>query len=135
MHPVIYDISQTMIQYCYVEQGQYTEANQRFEYALGKTSFGENIEQIRYRLQEGLRLCKVKMNRKSEVALFSYSRGFGDGPRNFEPWSSDEDDTRTDTASPNFHTTPTRGRLSVIIFNVHLPPLHGGSSAVLGSNS
>ncbi|GFW23571.1 hypothetical protein TNCV_3806681 [Trichonephila clavipes] len=23
----------------------------------------------------------------------SYSRAFGDGPRNFEPWSSDQDDT------------------------------------------
>ncbi|GFW95343.1 uncharacterized protein TNCV_2970651 [Trichonephila clavipes] len=23
----------------------------------------------------------------------SYSRAFGDGPRNFEPWSSDENDT------------------------------------------
>ncbi|GFY40968.1 hypothetical protein TNIN_365361 [Trichonephila inaurata madagascariensis] len=52
-----------------LKQGQYTEANQRFEYALGKTSFGENIEQIRNRLQEGLRLCKVKMNRKSEVEI------------------------------------------------------------------
>ncbi|GFX33098.1 hypothetical protein TNCV_5042661 [Trichonephila clavipes] len=27
------------------------------------------------------------------VALFSYSRAFGDGPRSFELWSSDEDDT------------------------------------------
>ncbi|GFV56777.1 hypothetical protein TNCV_153191 [Trichonephila clavipes] len=32
-------------------------------------------------------------------------------PRNFEPWSSDEDDTGAGTLSPNFHTTPTRGRL------------------------
>ncbi|GFY34597.1 hypothetical protein TNCV_1372881 [Trichonephila clavipes] len=27
------------------------------------------------------------------VALFSYTRAFGDGPRYFEPWSSDVDDT------------------------------------------
>ncbi|GFV22974.1 hypothetical protein TNCV_1534091 [Trichonephila clavipes] len=27
------------------------------------------------------------------VALFSCTRAFGDGPRNFEPWSSDVDDT------------------------------------------
>ncbi|GFX50753.1 hypothetical protein TNCV_2723371 [Trichonephila clavipes] len=27
------------------------------------------------------------------VALFSYTRAFGDGPHNFEPWSSDVDDT------------------------------------------
>ncbi|GFV86717.1 hypothetical protein TNCV_3964471 [Trichonephila clavipes] len=25
--------------------------------------------------------------------LTCYTRAFGDGPRNFEPWSSDEDDT------------------------------------------
>ncbi|GFU32105.1 hypothetical protein TNCV_3833461 [Trichonephila clavipes] len=27
------------------------------------------------------------------VALFSYTRAFGDGPRSFEPWSSGVDDT------------------------------------------
>ncbi|GFS54795.1 hypothetical protein TNCV_3575461 [Trichonephila clavipes] len=27
------------------------------------------------------------------VALFSYTRASGDGPRNFESWSSDVDDT------------------------------------------
>ncbi|GFW37962.1 hypothetical protein TNCV_4631631 [Trichonephila clavipes] len=27
------------------------------------------------------------------VALFSYTRAFGDGPRHLEPWSSDVDDT------------------------------------------
>ncbi|GFS98356.1 hypothetical protein TNCV_2208821 [Trichonephila clavipes] len=27
------------------------------------------------------------------VVLFSYTRAFGDGPRNFEPWSSGVDDT------------------------------------------
>ncbi|GFW78726.1 hypothetical protein TNCV_4261491 [Trichonephila clavipes] len=30
---------------------------------------------------------------RSGAALFSYTRAFGDGPRNFEPWSSDVDDT------------------------------------------
>ncbi|GFX39610.1 hypothetical protein TNCV_2103541 [Trichonephila clavipes] len=39
-------------------------------------------------------------------------RAFGDGPRNFEPWSSDEDDTRVGTPSPNYHTSPMGGRLS-----------------------
>ncbi|GFU65730.1 hypothetical protein TNCV_5058641 [Trichonephila clavipes] len=33
---------------------------------------------------------------------FYCSRTFGDGPRHFEPWSSDE----AGTPSPNFHTTP-----------------------------
>ncbi|GFV01415.1 DDE_3 domain-containing protein [Trichonephila clavipes] len=27
------------------------------------------------------------------TSLFSYTRAFGDVPRNFEPWSSDVDDT------------------------------------------
>ncbi|GFU77408.1 ATP-binding cassette sub-family A member 1 [Trichonephila clavipes] len=38
-----------------------------------------------------------------------YMRAFGDGPCNFEPWSSDEDHTRAGTPSPNYHTTPTGG--------------------------
>ncbi|GFW67438.1 hypothetical protein TNCV_3391091 [Trichonephila clavipes] len=32
--------------------------------------------------------------------ILSYTRAFGDGPRNFEPWSSDVDDTRAGTTSP-----------------------------------
>ncbi|GFW82775.1 hypothetical protein TNCV_3493451 [Trichonephila clavipes] len=36
----------------------------------------------------------------------SFTRAFGDGSRNLEPWSSDE------APSPNYHTTPTEGRLS-----------------------
>ncbi|GBL92757.1 hypothetical protein AVEN_213694-1 [Araneus ventricosus] len=40
---------------------------------------------------------------------FAATRGlFWDGPRNFEPRSDDEDDT----PSPNFHATPTGGRLA-----------------------
>ncbi|GFT35488.1 hypothetical protein TNCV_1989911, partial [Trichonephila clavipes] len=35
-----------------------------------------------------------------------YSEAFGDGPRDFEPCFSDEDDTRARTTSPNYHTTP-----------------------------
>ncbi|GBN98685.1 hypothetical protein AVEN_137680-1 [Araneus ventricosus] len=37
---------------------------------------------------------------------------FWDGPRNFEPWSLDEDDTWVGIPSPNFHATPTGGRLT-----------------------
>ncbi|GFU53138.1 hypothetical protein TNCV_3023611 [Trichonephila clavipes] len=36
----------------------------------------------------------------------SYTRDFGDGQRNFEPWSSDVDDT------PRLTTTPTGGRFN-----------------------
>ncbi|GFV21081.1 hypothetical protein TNCV_1568771 [Trichonephila clavipes] len=39
----------------------------------------------------------------------NYTRAFGDGPRNFEPWSSDVDDI---IPSPNYPTTPTGGRFS-----------------------
>ncbi|GFX45878.1 hypothetical protein TNCV_3607391 [Trichonephila clavipes] len=53
-------------------------------------------------LDEGSRFC----------GLHHYTMAFGDGPRNFEPWSSDEDDTWAYTPSPNNHTTPTGGRLS-----------------------
>ncbi|GFV30325.1 hypothetical protein TNCV_98001 [Trichonephila clavipes] len=33
-------------------------------------------------------------------------RTIGDGPHNFEPRSSNEDDTRARNYSPNFHTIP-----------------------------
>ncbi|GFW52998.1 hypothetical protein TNCV_2822991 [Trichonephila clavipes] len=33
----------------------------------------------------------------------SCTRAFGDGPRNFEPWSSDVDDTWAGNPSPNYH--------------------------------
>ncbi|GFW80003.1 hypothetical protein TNCV_984121 [Trichonephila clavipes] len=50
----------------------------------------------------------------------NYTRAFGDGPRNFEPWSSDEDDSGAGTASPNYHGTPAGGCLnSLERFNVH----------------
>ncbi|GFW77347.1 hypothetical protein TNCV_2497421 [Trichonephila clavipes] len=41
------------------------------------------------------------------LTVACYTRTFGDGPRHFEPRSSDEDDT-----SPNYYTTPTGGRLN-----------------------
>ncbi|GIY26841.1 protein TANC2 [Caerostris darwini] len=46
------------------EKGHFIEANQRFEYAMSKAIFGENLEQIRNRLQEGLHLCKIKMKKE-----------------------------------------------------------------------
>ncbi|GFV77538.1 hypothetical protein TNCV_1070671 [Trichonephila clavipes] len=39
-----------------------------------------------------------------KVAILSY---IGDGCRNFEPRSSDEEDTRASTPFTNFHNTPT----------------------------
>ncbi|GBN61340.1 hypothetical protein AVEN_265253-1, partial [Araneus ventricosus] len=47
------------------------------------------------------------------TSRFEATRGlFWDGPRNFEPRSDDEDDTCAGTPSPNFHATPTGGRLA-----------------------
>ncbi|GFX41392.1 hypothetical protein TNCV_1654751 [Trichonephila clavipes] len=37
--------------------------------------------------------------------------------------------------SLNFHPKPIGGRYSLNVFNAHQPPLYGGSSAVLDSNS
>ncbi|GFY18712.1 uncharacterized protein TNCV_2399341 [Trichonephila clavipes] len=58
----------------------------------------------------------------SHFKAISYSRAFGEGSRNFEPRSSDEDDTRAGTPSPNYHTTPTGGRLSSDL--TCIAPLH-----------
>ncbi|GFW46891.1 hypothetical protein TNCV_2982471 [Trichonephila clavipes] len=45
----------------------------------------------------------------------------GDGPCNFEPQSSDENETGAGPPSLNFHITPTAGRLSPDRFDVHQP--------------
>ncbi|GFT00984.1 hypothetical protein TNCV_4053951 [Trichonephila clavipes] len=48
-----------------------------------------------------------------------YMRAFGDEPHNFEPWCQEKRMTLELTSlSPNFHTTPMRGRLSPDSFNV-----------------
>ncbi|GFW97422.1 hypothetical protein TNCV_4990991 [Trichonephila clavipes] len=49
---------------------------------------------------------------KKKFCKKSYTRAFGDGQRNFEPWSSDVDDTLASTPCPNSHTTPTGGCMS-----------------------
>ncbi|GFV29624.1 hypothetical protein TNCV_329901 [Trichonephila clavipes] len=79
---------------------------------------------------KNLRVAFEEVNKN--VTLFSYSRALVDGSRNFEPWSSDSDNTYAGTPLPlpTFHTTPTGGRLSFDIFNLHRPPLHGGFLAV-----
>ncbi|GFX91520.1 hypothetical protein TNCV_3681061 [Trichonephila clavipes] len=67
--------------------------------------------------------------------MFSYTRAFGDRSRNFEPWSSDVDDTWAVTPSPNYGTPPTGGRLSSRQIQRASLPYTGGSLVVLGSNS
>ncbi|GFW12636.1 hypothetical protein TNCV_818881 [Trichonephila clavipes] len=45
------------------------------------------------------------------VELFSYARALGDGPRNFERGSSDEDDTLAGTLSSNTTLPHQRGHV------------------------
>ncbi|GFX39803.1 hypothetical protein TNCV_2645661 [Trichonephila clavipes] len=54
----------------------------------------------------------------------NYTRAFGDGPRHFEQWSSDEDDTSAVAPSPNYHIPPTGGRLSSRHL-MRISPLYG----------
>ncbi|GFW45401.1 hypothetical protein TNCV_4735081 [Trichonephila clavipes] len=63
----------------------------------------------------------------------SYMRALGDGSRNIQPMSSDEDDTRAVTTSPNYHTNRRTFQLSTDF--TCIAPLHGRSLVVLGSNS
>ncbi|GFV31274.1 hypothetical protein TNCV_1640261 [Trichonephila clavipes] len=68
---------------------------------------------------------------EKNVALLSYTRAFRDGPRNFELWSSDEDDTLAGIPSPYFPTTPTGGRTSFDTFLAPAPTrwIFSGTSA------
>ncbi|GFV93870.1 hypothetical protein TNCV_1811251 [Trichonephila clavipes] len=75
-----------------------------------------------------------------EISLFNterelrpqFSNGTVVSKSYLEPWSGDGNDTRAGTPSPNFHTTPMGGRLSLDIFNVLQSPLRNGSLVVLG---
>ncbi|GFV15940.1 hypothetical protein TNCV_801441 [Trichonephila clavipes] len=64
----------------------------------------------------------------------SYTRAFGDGPRNFEPWSRTWTTPELAPPPPNYHTTTGVTFQLLDRFNVHAA-LHGGSLVVLGSNS
>ncbi|GFY07622.1 hypothetical protein TNCV_4094921 [Trichonephila clavipes] len=55
-----------------------------------------------------------------------YTRAFGNGPRYFEPWSSDVDDTSGVTSSPNYHTTPREDVSALDRFSVHRYPTWRG---------
>ncbi|GFV84079.1 hypothetical protein TNCV_3037411 [Trichonephila clavipes] len=61
------------------------------------------------------------------VRLFTNSGVYGDGSRNVEPWSSNVD--YNSSWYPLLLTsTPMGGHLRFNIFNMHCPPLPGGSS-------
>ncbi|GFV86672.1 hypothetical protein TNCV_4185251 [Trichonephila clavipes] len=55
----------------------------------------------------------------------SYMRAFGDGLRNFEPWPSDENDSRAGTPSPNYHTNGRMFQLSTDL--TCIAAVHSGS--------
>ncbi|GFW68977.1 hypothetical protein TNCV_2918751 [Trichonephila clavipes] len=59
------------------------------------------------------------------VTLFNYTGAFGDGPRNFEPCSSDKDHARRVSWHPPLLTTTPHQREDVCAldrFNVHRSP-------------
>ncbi|GFX31825.1 hypothetical protein TNCV_171581 [Trichonephila clavipes] len=55
-------------------------------------------------------MAKPGLTARKVLLCICNMRAFGDGPCNFEPWSSVVDDTGAGTSSPNYHTTPTGGR-------------------------
>ncbi|GFU79930.1 HTH_Tnp_Tc3_2 domain-containing protein [Trichonephila clavipes] len=55
---------------------------------------------------------KRQMPSSHSVHDLDCSRAFDDGPRNFEPWPRDEDDTSVGNTSPNFYIAPMEGGLS-----------------------
>ncbi|GFU72337.1 hypothetical protein TNCV_4715481 [Trichonephila clavipes] len=77
---------------------------------------GVSFQRPRHRLIAVASLGRLPRNRSIRVWFTRYprtafyTRAFGDGPSNFEPWSSDVDELAP--PSPNYHTTPTGGRYS-----------------------
>ncbi|GFW61243.1 hypothetical protein TNCV_3377581 [Trichonephila clavipes] len=70
----------------------------------------------------------TKRWKSRDARSVAYTRAFGDGPRIFEPWSSDVDDI---IFSPNYRTTPT-GTFQLSTDLTCIAALHGGSLVVLG---
>ncbi|GFU62249.1 uncharacterized protein TNCV_4859641 [Trichonephila clavipes] len=57
--------------------------------------------------------------------MFSYTRAFYDRPRYFERWSSDENDTRAVTLSPNYYVPPTGKSTRGLLATDHVILNHG----------
>ncbi|GFT07878.1 hypothetical protein TNCV_1214491 [Trichonephila clavipes] len=64
-----------------------------------------------------------------------YLRVFGNGFRNFEPWLSDEDDTRAGNPLSQLTHNPNRSTFELLTDLTCITPLCGRSSVVLGYNS
>ncbi|GFX62742.1 hypothetical protein TNCV_3350681 [Trichonephila clavipes] len=67
---------------------------------LDNQSRNELLAQFVFHLcQVSVYVCRTKKQQKA----------IGDGPRNFEPWSREEDGYLSCTSCPNFHITPWEG--------------------------
>ncbi|GFU25346.1 hypothetical protein TNCV_3054101 [Trichonephila clavipes] len=63
-------------------------------FAIGRLFYEENREMVPGKSSQYKRIRNIEvryMEKSASFVKFSTS-AFGDGPRNFEPWSSDEDD-------------------------------------------
>ncbi|GFV63681.1 hypothetical protein TNCV_1962271 [Trichonephila clavipes] len=87
----------------------------------------------RFETRSVLRQCSglTSFAKYINVALLSYMRAFGNGPRDFEPWSSNRT-LELAPSSPNYHTNGRVFELSTDL--TCISHLHGGSLAVLGTN-
>ncbi|GFU21613.1 hypothetical protein TNCV_3828031 [Trichonephila clavipes] len=73
---------------------------------------GERVAILCPSTSKDLSLNMSRLKRVSSLVWFGTAPAFGDGPRNFEHRSSEEDNTLAGAHSPNFHTPSTGGRLS-----------------------
>ncbi|GFW44539.1 hypothetical protein TNCV_4480851 [Trichonephila clavipes] len=94
-------------------------------YSASKRAFSSNGKGRRWWSYGGGGAWQAMVLTISECCL-AIKQHDRDGPRNLEPQSSDEDDTRA--IAPPLQTTIShqRGALSLDRFNMHRPPLHDG---------
>ncbi|GFW53798.1 hypothetical protein TNCV_3938921 [Trichonephila clavipes] len=85
------------------------------EHSFGTTDIQKLIYSMYYEkyIRLNIEVSHARERVSINVALYNYTKAFGDGPRHFEPWSSDEDDTLAATPSPNYHTNERTFALSI----------------------
>ncbi|GFX14484.1 uncharacterized protein TNCV_1616671 [Trichonephila clavipes] len=90
------------------------------------------VKSFKYRLKRTI--GNFNLTIEEFLTVVNQVEGFCNGPRNFEPWSSDVDDTcELAPPSPNYHTNGRTFQLSTDL--ACIAALHGGSLVVLGSSS
>ncbi|GFS90782.1 hypothetical protein TNCV_1003721 [Trichonephila clavipes] len=70
--------------------------------------------------------CPLNLSR-AQTSSRCNTKDIGDGLRNYEPWSNDEDETWAGNTCTSFHSTPT-GRLQASKNLTCISSLQGGSS-------